>query len=862
LYPAFAYAIQLTETAFHLNQEMKTLGINLQGYFLIVALQLVVAPGCFAGGSVAAWGAYYDLTFGAEQYRPMYVPAGLTNVIGISGGYNHAAALKADGTVAAWGWNGNNQLTVPTNVTNIVAVSAGWGFTLALKSDSTVVGWGTFSGTGPMVPPGLTNVAAIAAGGLTGLAFGSALKTDGTVTTWGGGLYGPPVPPAGLSNVVSVSAGYRHVLALRIDGSVVAWGVNGAGETTNIPAGLTRVVEVAAGSSHSLALRTDGTVVGWPSGLSAANVPVGLSNVVSIAAGYFHSMAIKNDGTVVAWGAGTNYVPGVGDMNKGQSIVPVGLSNVFSIAGGLSFSLALTNDSGAPSIRAPLINQTVGEGAKVWMPFGVSGSQPLSYQWHFNGTNITSETNSTLVLNGVHLEDSGTYSVVASNTLGVVSNSSTLAIVPLLITLQPQAGSVFLNNSFSLNAGAEGPNLYYQWKFNGADIAGQTNSSLVISNAQFSDIGGYSVVVSNISSVVPSATANLLVKQIAAWGSDGYGQSDVPQDLTNAVAISAGWGHSLALKTDGKVTAWGYNGNGQTNVPPDLSGVVAISAGYVMSAALKSNGEVVAWGSSSQGLTNIPGSLTNAVAIACGSGHVLVLKSDGTLVSWGSNDSGQTNVPAGLSNVVAIAAKGNSSAALRVDGKIVVWGSSYYNQTNVPPSVTNAIAVAVGGDSDATAILALKPEGAVLGWGYGGFGQTSVPVDLSNVFAIAAGNYPTLALKYDGTVVVWGGYVSTNTPPDLARAVAIAGGGYHSLALVGNNPPALNAPLSNPVRGANGFSISLPTRSGRVYMLEYKNSIEDGNWMALPLVPGNGGVQTLVDPTADVARRFYRVRQW
>jgi len=54
----------------------------------------------------------------------------------------------------------------------------------------------------------------------------------------------------------------------------------------------------------------------------------------------------------------------------------------------------------------------------------------------------------------------------------------------------------------------------------------------------------------------------------------------------------------------------------------------------------------------------------------------------------------------------------------------------------------------------------------------------------------------------------------------------------------------------------------LPTRSGRVYRLEYKNSLTDSNWTALPLAAGVAGTLELSDPTAAGTTRFYRVRQW
>ena len=133
-----------------------------------------------------------------------------------------------------------------------------------------------------------------------------ALKSDGTVVAWGWNSHGQVTVPAGLNNVTAIHAGSYHSLALKTDGTVVAWGWNGDGQS-NVPAGLNNVVAVAAGYRESVALKSDGTVVAW--GTNQDNmtaVPAGLSNVVAINVNGLTNYALKSDGTVVAWGKNNN----------------------------------------------------------------------------------------------------------------------------------------------------------------------------------------------------------------------------------------------------------------------------------------------------------------------------------------------------------------------------------------------------------------------------------------------------------------------------------------------------------------------------------------------------------------------------
>src|ERR1019366_2360837 len=101
---------------------------------------------------------------------------------------------------------------------------------------------------------------------------------------------------------------------------------------------------------------------------------------------------------------------------------------------------------------------------------------------------------------------------------------------------------------------------------------------------------------------------------VIVWGSDQYGQTNIPPQLTNynTKAISAGSQHCLALLANGTVFGWGRNDFGQaTGVPTTI-------------APYTSGGPVVIGGTL----------LTNVIAISGGGYHNLALTSTGTVVEW------------------------------------------------------------------------------------------------------------------------------------------------------------------------------------------------------------------------------------
>lgn len=246
----------------------------------------------------------------------------------------------------------------------------------------------------------------------------------------------------------------------------------------------------------------------------------------------------------------------------------------------------------------------------------------------------------------------------------------------------------------------------------------------------------------------------------------------------------------------GTVVAWGWNGFAQTNVPVGLNGVIAVAGGNSHSVGLRSDGLVVAWGRNIEGQTNVPAGLAGVTAIAAGYVHTVALKGDGTVVAWGDNAAGQTDVPVGLTGVAAIAAGYYHTVALKSDGTVVAWGKNSHGQTTGTPTLTTpqsatANPVTLNGQTLSGVIaiaagdlhtLALKNDGTVVVWGGS---QAPIPAGLTGITAIAAGGYHDIALKGDGTVVAWGrnNEGQTNAPTNLTGVTAIAAGERHSLAL-------------------------------------------------------------------------------
>src|SRR6185436_3626238 len=168
-----------------------------------------------------------------------------------------------------------------------------------------------------------------------------------------------------------------------------------------------------------------------------------------------------------------------------------------------------------PVITTQPQSQTVNAGSSVTFIGGATGTSPLIYQWRFNGTNISGAISSTYVIPNAQPAHEGNYTLVASNVVTVVTSTPALLTVqtPPVITTQPSGQTVNAGSNVTFIAAATGTApLAYQWRLNGANISGATSSTYAIANAQPVHGGNYTLVVSNVVTVVTSTPALLTVQ--------------------------------------------------------------------------------------------------------------------------------------------------------------------------------------------------------------------------------------------------------------------------------------------------------------------------------------------------------------
>lgn len=230
-----------------------------------------------ARGQVYGWG--------SENYGGT-VPssiATLTDIVEISASASAFCARRSNGAVVAWGQGsyGGELPEYVTSLTNIVRVYGCYSGFCALQTSGAVVAWGSAAIASA---PALSNVVHVQG---TEYAF-CALLNSGSVYAWGDSTTGGALPAniAQLTDIVSLSATAKAFAVLRKNGAVEVWGdMSAGGDSSAVTNELASGVKgVYSGGSVFVAIKDDSTLVAWGNnayGGSTNQIPAGLQGTVS-----------------------------------------------------------------------------------------------------------------------------------------------------------------------------------------------------------------------------------------------------------------------------------------------------------------------------------------------------------------------------------------------------------------------------------------------------------------------------------------------------------------------------------------------------------------------------------------------------
>ncbi len=584
-----------------------------------------------------------------------------SNWLAISQGQLHTIALKTDGTLWGWGDNRAGQIGLASNVVESLVptqigsdnswtyINCGVAWTYAIKSDGTLWFWG-FNGSAWVYTPTLFDSDNKWLSVKTGIVHTIGLKANGTIWGWGGNNYGQLGLGTGASTSVSsptqilsganwkeIGVGVGSSFALKSDGTLWAWGHNdngqlGTGNNTNLNAPTQVGTENNwkhifnyCNSLTTLALKGDGTLWGWGDNrsqqlglgnLQYQNQPTQLNqdvNWVTASVGAMHCLIGDNQGKFYGLGANASNQLGLPNISNVTSITYVNtIINWQSIETEFDHTGAIKSDGTLWTWGRNEVYQCG------------RGGNPSEIQRAFTGNTRAVDMGN---FHSIELRADGVIATCGVNSNGqlgypgapVGGNQQALFNV---LTLLPNVSNVIhveagIYQSFLIKSDGT----LWSWGFNASGQLGLGN---------------------RIDRSVPNQV-----------GTDN-----------KWVSVSSGSNHTLGLKSDGTLYAWGSNSGGQLGLGSSVSEVlvpvqvgvdnkwVSISAGYATSFGIKSDGTLWAWGHGQLGALGL-GNFNNVftpvqlgvekkwIAVDAGQGHTVALKADGTLWTWGENDLGQ-----------------------------------------------------------------------------------------------------------------------------------------------------------------------------------------------------------------------------
>jgi alpha-tubulin suppressor-like RCC1 family protein len=632
---------------------------NFDGNWVAVAAGKSYSLGLQSDGTLWAWGLNSSGQLGINSALQQNLPVQVLNnggsrYVAIACGGDHTLALQADGSLWAWGGNASGQLgdgsgtqrlspvQVDLLANDWTAVAAGDSHSLALKADGTLWAWGANAsgqlGTGSLTSSNApvqvgtdSDWAAIRAGALHSLA----LKRSGTLWVFGANGNGQignnsnaaqsaPVQltsPAAIGSMTAVAGGATHSLAMKANGEIYAWGDNGSGQFGNAgnsgsQALTPQLVATDApgwvagepGNQYTVARRSNGTLWSWGDNSNGqlgdgsttqrtAPVMIGTaSNWAAHSAGFSHVVALRADGTLWSWGDNANGQLGSGNTNP--SLLPIQIIGTQPVSAANDWAAVSAGDFHTLALKAD---------GTLW-----SWGDNSSGQLGDNTTNTPSRTKPNQVVTGnPNNFDSSWVAIAAggSHSLGLQSDGTIWAWGDNTLGQlgDPTLGASINTPSQLINFTPPTPGYNSSWTAIAAGLGHslglQADGTLYAWGSNFSGQLG------NGDATLPHPANQTTPIQVLNPGAGLY------------VGIAAGDGHSTARQADGSLWSWGSNTNGQlANASTDLDPL----AGTPHSTPVREALGGADW-----------------VDSAAGGSHSMGLKAGGSLWAWGSNFSGQ-----------------------------------------------------------------------------------------------------------------------------------------------------------------------------------------------------------------------------